>query len=95
MSERITAARADSGTCIIAKPEAVTMNSTRCSITIVNLDNTIQVEFSQALSPPLITQSQSYAHGEIKDIPYLWTKGSIEKSTKNDVVSICSSLPIR
>ena len=56
-SECVTVARADSGICIIAKPEAVIMNSMRCNITIVNLNNIIQVEFSQALSPPLSIQS--------------------------------------
>ena len=42
-SECVTVARADSGTCIIAKPEAVTMNSTRFSSTIMNLKDTILV----------------------------------------------------
>ena len=53
-SECVTVARADSGTYIIAKPEAVTMNLTRFSSTIVNL-NTSGV-FSSSFSTSEYTE---------------------------------------
>ena len=56
ISECVTVARADSGICIIAKPEAVTMNSTRFSSTIVNL-NTSGV-FSSSFSTSEILSQQ-------------------------------------